>query len=107
MLFDCTSDEQSEKPDLREDEIMATQRASTWQHSNKYSAEAACEHCQGIVRHEGWCITRSEVVLYAYEAVLDADKLTEGDQLILHALGVAWANNCCSGACKSTERPAN
>ena len=64
--------------------------ATLWQHSNKYSADAACEHCEGIVRHEPWCITQSSVVLYAYEAVLDADKLTEGDRIILHALGVKW-----------------
>jgi hypothetical protein len=78
---------------------MSTQSA-TWHHSNKYSAESACEHCQGIVRHQHWCITQSETILYAYESVLDADKLTEGDRLMLHALGVAWVNNC---ACQSAE----
>jgi len=77
---------------------MSTQQASIWQHSNKYSADAACEHCKGIVRHEPWCITRSELVLYAYEAVVDANTLSEGDKLILHALGVSWTNNPC--ACK-------
>ena len=46
---------------------------STWYHSNAYSADAACEHCSGIIRHEPWCITRNEVVVYAYEAVLNAD----------------------------------
>ena len=81
---------------------MSTQ-AAIWHHSNKYSAEVACEHCEGIVRHEDWCITRSPDVLYAYEAVLDADKLTEGDRLILHALGVTWANNGCVGACKAAR----
>ena len=85
---------------------MSTQ-ASTWQHSNKYNAESACEHCQGVVRHELWCITRSELVLYAYEAVVDANALTEGDKLILHALGVAWTSNPCAGACKSSERKPN
>ncbi len=80
---------------------MPTQEVTTWLHSNKYSAEAACEHCEGVVRHEPWCITQSSVVLYAYEAVLDADKLTEGDRLILHALGVTWTGKVCSGACKS------
>lgn len=79
---------------------MATQKATVWHHSNKYSAEAACEHCQGIVRHEPGCITRSEVILYAYEAVLNAAVLTEGDNLILHALGVAWTDNRCAGICK-------
>jgi hypothetical protein len=84
--------------------MMPTQEVTTWQHSNKYSAEAACEHCEGVVRHEPWCITRSSDVLYAYEAVLDADKLTEGDRLILHALGVTWTGTICSGACKSAGR---
>ena len=31
---------------------MPTQQAKTWHHSNKYSADAACEHCEGVVRHE-------------------------------------------------------
>lgn len=80
---------------------MSTQQTAVWMHSNKYNAEAACEHCQGVVRHESWCVTRSEVVLYAYEAVLHAEKLTEGDRLILHALGASWTNNSCAGTCKS------
>jgi hypothetical protein len=25
-------------------------------HSNAYSAESACLHCEGIVRHEPWCL---------------------------------------------------
>jgi hypothetical protein len=76
-------------------------QTTVWQHSNKYHAEAACEHCEGVVRHENWCITNSPVVLYAYEAVLDAGKLSVGDRLILHALGVAWTRNACSGKCKA------
>jgi len=75
-----------------------------WIHSNRYSADAACEHCHGVVRHEPWCITCSTEVLYAYEAVIDASKLTVGDQLMLHALGVAWIDNPCQGACKSGSR---
>lgn len=82
---------------------MPTQQAKTWHHSNKYSADAACEHCEGVVRHEPWCITRSEVVLYAYEAVLNAECLTEGDKLILHALGVTWTDNKCAGACQAAK----
>jgi hypothetical protein len=30
------------------------------------------------------------IVLYAYEIVADPSKLTIGDALMLHALGVAW-----------------
>lgn len=69
---------------------MPTQEATTWRQSDKYSAKTACEHCEGVVRHEPWCITRSPEVLYAHGAVLDAGKLTKGDRLILHALGVMW-----------------
>lgn len=80
---------------------MFPQQVAIWQHSNKYNAEAACEHCQGVVHHEPWCITRSKDVLYAYESVMDADKLTAGDRLILHALGVSWTNQPCDEARKS------
>jgi hypothetical protein len=82
---------------------MSTQQAATWHHSNKYSADIACEHCEGIVRHEPWCINCSAEVLYAYEAVLDANKLTEGDRLILHALGVRWVNEDLEGGCNKSE----
>lgn len=78
--------------------MMATNR-STWYHSNAFSADAACENCSGIIRHEPWCVTLSDVVAYAYEAVLDADKLSLGDQLILHALGVAWRGKVCKRNC--------
>jgi hypothetical protein len=81
-----------------------TQEAAIWRHSNKYSAETACEHCEGVVRHESWCITRSTDVMYAYGAVLDAGQLTEGDRLILHALGATWTGKICEGACKSAGK---
>jgi len=70
-----------------------------WYHSNLYTAESACEYCDGVVRHERWCIVVNPVVSYAYEAVLDAGKLTVTDQLILHALGVAWNGKLCNGKC--------
>jgi hypothetical protein len=59
-------------------------------HSNRYCAEAVCEHCAGLIRHESWCITRNGYVFYAYEVVLDPGKLQLADRLILHALGVKW-----------------
>lgn len=68
-------------------------------HANRYTAESACEHCRGIVRHESWCITRNAAVLQAYEYVLDAEKLPLHDRLILHALGVSWTTNACRGRC--------
>ncbi len=64
--------------------------ASKWYHSNKYTADAACEHCGGVVRHESWCASCNCIVAYAYEAVENAAKLSVEDGLILHALGAAW-----------------
>jgi hypothetical protein len=59
-------------------------------HSNQYSADSACEHCDGVIRHESWCLTQNATVQYAYQAVSDPDRLSLGDHLILHALGAAW-----------------
>ena len=61
-----------------------------WFHLNRYNALAACEHCRGIIRHEPWCMLVAPIVSYAYEIVTDPSKLTVGDALMLHALGVAW-----------------
>jgi hypothetical protein len=71
----------------------------SWYHSNRYTAASACEHCAGVVRHESWCVTQNTEVYEAYEAVVDPDKLSLKDRLILHALGVTW-NAACSGRCK-------
>ena len=68
-------------------------------HSNRYHAEATCEHCSGVIRHESWCITRNSLVYYAYETVLDPEKLTLEDRLILHALGASWTAKRCAGTC--------
>jgi hypothetical protein len=59
-------------------------------HSNQYSADSACGHCDGVIRHEPWCITQNASVQYAYQAVSDPCHLSPGDHLILHALGTAW-----------------
>ena len=59
-------------------------------HSNRYHAESACEHCQGVIRHEHWCLALNPVVHYACEIVIYPDKLTIGDAIILHSLGVLW-----------------
>jgi hypothetical protein len=64
-------------------------------HSNRYHAEATCEHCAGVIRHEDCCITRNPHVFYAYEVVVDPGKLQLGDRLILHALGVIWTPGEC------------
>ena len=60
-------------------------------HSGRQSAGKACEHCQGVAEHETWCVTRDPRVCYAYEIVAEASKLTFSDTLILHSLGVSWA----------------
>lgn len=75
---------------------------TTWFHSNRYCAKAACEHCGGVVRHEPWCISANPVVYYAHQIVLDSNKLTLADALVLHALGVAWGNTPCQGGCQTS-----
>ena len=75
--------------------------AATWYHTNRYSAQSACEHCQGIVRHERWCITLDPHVQYAFGVILEPEKLTISDTLILHALGVSWGRTGCQGSCAS------
>ena len=69
---------------------MATQNQLPWRHGNQYTAISACVHCEGIIRHESWCPERNANVHYAYQTVSHPDLLSLGDQLILHALGVAW-----------------
>lgn len=69
---------------------MSDDAATAIFHSNRYTAQSACEHCQGVIRHETWCITVHRAVYYAYEIVADPSKLTIGDAIILHSLGVAW-----------------
>ena len=78
----------------------------TWFHSNRYHAQAACEHCEGIIRHEPWCITLDPIVRYAYQIVLDPCQLTMSDALILHSLGVMWGGKTCRGTCRTNEMPA-
>jgi hypothetical protein len=65
-------------------------------HSNRFHAQAACVHCEGIIRHELWCITLDRAVYYAYEIVADPGKITVSDSLILHSLGVTWQDDACT-----------
>jgi hypothetical protein len=58
--------------------------------SNQYSADSACAHCEGIIRHEPWCATQNVNVHYAHQAASFPNQLTLEDRIILHALGVAW-----------------
>jgi hypothetical protein len=71
--------------------------SAIWYYSNRYNAQAACECCEGIIRHEEWCITLNPGMYYAREIVADPSKLTIGDGLILHSLGVIWGKKPCEG----------
>ena len=59
-------------------------------HSNQYNADSACAHCDGVVQHEPWCAAMSPEVGYAFWAVSDSNPVNLGDEISLHALGVAW-----------------
>jgi hypothetical protein len=52
----------------------------------------ACALCEGTFSHEAWCASRDPGASYPYQIVVDASKMTMGDTLILHSLGVTWAN---------------
>jgi hypothetical protein len=80
---------------------MRSTNISTWYDGNAYSRDSACEHCSGVIRHKSWCITQNHLVSYAYGAVLDADRLSLGDRIILHALGVVWSGKVCDGSCQT------
>ena len=61
-----------------------------WYRCDQCNAGLACEYCQGITRHEPWCVFVAPIVSYAYQIVADPSNLAMGDALMLHALGVAW-----------------
>lgn len=67
--------------------------AAHWHNSSFPDAPGICEHCGGIVRHQKWCITCDPLVQYAYTVVVEPERLSIRDRLILHALGVAWVQN--------------
>ncbi len=69
---------------------MPNTSSTTWHHSNPSSMHAVCEHCGNVLQHEAWCITRNTAVRYAFQIILEPSKLTIGDALILHSLGVTW-----------------
>jgi len=67
-------------------------------HHNQPNAAAACPHCLGVKEHQPWCATLEPNVQYAFEIVAEPQKLTLGDALILHSLGVSWSNLAASAA---------
>jgi hypothetical protein len=70
---------------------MSTRQPTELSRSNEESAGRICSHCAGVTSHETWCITCNAFVRYAYAVVLDGGRLTLGDELSLHALGVEWS----------------
>jgi hypothetical protein len=68
-----------------------SQTKSASYYSNSSSVEAACLHCKAYSWHEHWCLTLNPTVRYAYEIVFYPGKLTAGDTIILHSLGVLWS----------------
>jgi hypothetical protein len=74
---------------------MPIQKQPVWRHENQYSADSACAHCEGVIRHEPWCLTQNAGVRYAFQVALYPSHLTFQDHLILHALGVTWDARKC------------
>jgi len=68
---------------------MSTRPPTEVSSNNPHTSDLACSHCAGVDSHEDWCVTSNAIVRYAYEAVLGG-RLTLGDELSLHALGVQW-----------------
>lgn len=69
---------------------MSIRKQYSLSHSNQYGADSACTHCEGIIRHESWCITQNAGVHYAHQAALFPNQLSLEDRIILHGWGVAW-----------------
>jgi hypothetical protein len=82
---------------------MSCQSTDTLFHSNRYSAENACEHCDCVIRHEPWCITVDPAVLYAYQIVLEPGMLEPGAAIIFHSLGVSWDRTARRAKCGTSK----
>ena len=68
---------------------MSTRPPSEVLRNSPDTLDLACNHCAGTISHESWCISSNATVRYAYQAVANG-RLTLGDELSLHALGVRW-----------------
>ncbi len=69
---------------------MSPQNQTSLHLSNRYSADSACAHCEGIISHQSWCITQNANVHYAHQAALFPNQLRLEDRILLHGWGVAW-----------------
>ncbi len=65
--------------------------ANSVYNSKQSNSPFACALCEGTFSHEAWCASRDPGASYPYQIVVDASKMTMGDTLILHSLGVTWA----------------
>ena len=60
-------------------------------HHNQVNVAPECPYCMGAHAHEPWCASRVPSVRYAFDILFEPRKLTLGDALILHSLGVTWS----------------
>ena len=58
--------------------------------NSQSKSKSTCALCEGTFVHEAWCAVLDPGASYAYRIIVDPSKLTEGDSLILHSLGVSW-----------------
>jgi hypothetical protein len=61
-----------------------------WRIANKYDAAGCCTICNGVVRHERWCVIVNKDMEYAFLLAVNPTIITEGDTIELHSLGVLW-----------------
>ena len=73
-----------------EENPMSARQQTELSRSNQNATGGTCSHCAGVAVHETWCVTRNAFVRYAYAAISGNGRLTLGDKLSLHGLGVAW-----------------
>ena len=58
-------------------------------HPNRYHAAAACEHCEGIIRHACWCIVLNPRVRYAYQ-MFNKGAMSTKDERFLNGMKIKW-----------------
>ena len=61
-----------------------------WRVSNKYDVACRCSICNGVVRHEPWCVMVNKEMEYAFLFAVNPTIITQGDTIELHSLGVLW-----------------
>lgn len=59
-------------------------------HSNKYAADAACHHCDGVVRHERWCFYTNEFTAYCSVIVDRPEFMNEYDKKFIAGLLIKY-----------------